>query len=125
MAELTDRELDAWLAEHLFEWVSSGNRRGNWILQPPNAGQGTPSLMKERGRGWSATNHKFSWWSSTGDGMILVLEAMRERGLVVKIHAIHAGWAAYFRRDSDPWAVRSADTLPRAVALAAKKALEA
>ena len=139
MTEATiDRALDAWLAEHLFGWTVVGNRLGNWSLKEPGTGQwGGDAFMKELGRPWASTTHCISW-STTGDGMLAVLEAMGARhywfnietGIGGNNHIIkvsrggEAGEtdnsfrALYDEYDSDT-------SLPRAVALAAKAALEA
>ena len=96
--ELTSRELDVALAERLFGW-----RR----YRP----------------GWRARNNKY-WedvphYSTTGDGMLLVLEAMGERGHGFNIYG-RAGQAygCYFD-EVEVSGSGNADTLPRAVALAA------
>lgn len=125
---ITDRALDAWLAEHLFI-VEGGSRQpdGSWTtFRRGSRVDEVPSP------------------TSTGDGMLLVLEAMRERGwygsasFIAPIyggecmaqfsrHNPHEGYA----EDGRPCVIANdivsvtAPSLPRAVALAAKTALEA
>lgn len=96
MDELTDRELDAYLAENLNRWD------------------------------WDAVYHesRAPLLSSTGDGMILVLEAMRGLGFEVDVLTDDGEWCCDFDNGTvDTHSV--ADTAPRAVAEAAKMALEA
>lgn len=122
---MTDRELDAWLAEHLFGWVyeerlwtdTGGERRAGWQH---------PDLV--------AWLHDFppAHYSSTGDWMLLVLGAMREREFGIEMVAYEEGgfgvtwWpSGYSGSRSQCHGPYDSDTLPRAVAEAAKAALEA
>ena len=106
-----DRELDAWLAEHLL-----GQRWGErWTFRD---GGGPPDL------------------SGSGDGMLLVLGAVEERGWE---WALSREGRKYYMRITDPsqgtfnadgmedrWlADERAGSAPMAVALAARAALEA
>lgn len=59
------RELDEWLAEHLFGW--SHYERGGWLTDPVNW---PDRCIAEQAREWS----------QTGDGMAEVIEAMLARG---------------------------------------------
>jgi hypothetical protein len=105
---LTDRELDAALEKRLFGW------QGRKV-----PGEG----------GWT-----FPHYSTTGDGMLKVLEAMRERSRSIRLHwnDVSKLWVAWF--SDRPWAPGAAGdlyqdessdaSLPRAVALAALAALE-
>ncbi len=101
--------LDAYLAEHLF---------GITLLPEP------------------VTRHAVPEYSTTGDGMLMVLEAMRERGhdgqLGVTIDSYRQALfsprgsvlrSLLFGFRSRDWT--TADTLPLAVAQAARAALEA
>lgn len=121
------RALDAHLAEHLFgctvritqgfgELIYECERHDHWPSHPWNSGVGRwviPDL------------------STTGDGMLLVAEKLREHG-----------WGVEFRREPTdlPWfarvvelrdsgtytiAIETGATLPLAVARAAKAALKA
>ncbi len=124
---ITDRALDAWLAEHLFGWEVVGNRRGNWSLKEPGGQWQGGSFMKERGRPWASTTHCISW-ATTGDGMLAVLEAMRKR----EWRALMGTWSTgpgyrcqFYTITNEERVSALAGSLPRAVALAAKAALEA
>lgn len=62
-------------------------------------------------------------YSSTGDGMLAVIEKMRERGL-----SFEAGWCPEWGADATFWGngaryLADGPSLPRAVSLAALKAL--
>ena len=109
---IDDVALDAWLAEHLF---------------------GLTDEVKAANPSWR--NH-IPDYSTTGDGMLLVLEAMRERGhdgsAAVNIDSYRQAVfypkgsvvrSLLFGFRSRDWT--SADTLPLAVALAARAAIEA
>lgn len=124
---LIDLELDAWLGEHLFglsvEWDywfagSDGAKRAG---QANNRGQ-TPFEVGEF--------DALPCYSSTYEGMGLVLEAMRQRGWTWILSTIshldsHAGQlrAQMFNEQASVDAV--AASIPRAVAEAARAALEA
>lgn len=126
--------LDAWLAEHLFDWLPPGNRpegpqtvriTTGWMC-PPCADHIDPSLHGQPPA-----------LSTAGAGMLLVLEALRERW---------SQWSRTHYRERDRFAARlglyepeygdagmSFDALataiaalnPLAVAQAARAALEA
>ena len=139
-AETDTRALDAWLAEHLFGWVwvqhGAGLRRGNSqtpyqrFLADPRQDPGhhffepAPNDMPLTEHYWDACEP----YSSTGDGMLQVLEAMRERGDWC-LSPDGDGWVAVLTDgiygDNQPHYSGRADTLPLAVATAAKAALEA
>ena len=115
---MPERELDAYLAEHLFGLV------GCTFDECREAAEERDHYHYP-GHGWGSWK-RADRYSSTGDGMLLVLEAMRERW----------SWTAELSEDTDgKWRVMFdnnsddhecvADTLPLAVALAAKAALEA
>ncbi len=109
--------LDAWLAEHLLGWTSCNDQTHRYLEH------------------WHAPGERLSVrcppaLSTTGDGMLMVLEAMRERRWFyfmwaegIPPHRI----AAAFATVEEGWRDREveADTLPLAVALAARAALEA
>ena len=126
--QLTDRELDAWLAEHLLGWtdcdpayVSTG-----WeFTDPPD-----DRVTVGRGRGPGCRHFSLLPTFSTGDGMVLVLEAMRARGwwVLCAVSRLDGRW--YVQVDSSVSSDMTigeghATTLPRAVAEAAMAALEA
>lgn len=133
---MTDRELDAWLAEHLFGlgplvWFDD-------VGPDPDDGRdirgwgGEHAACYADDEPYNDPDKTWQWTvvgpnSSTGDGMLLVLQAMRERGFHWELQTSKArfsmpgvrhDWSAHFSADN----VRA---LPRAVAEAAKAALEA
>ena len=99
MTEISDRELDIYIAEHLFG-ISSDVAR---LLSDG------PTLI---------------YYSATGDGMLFVLEAMCGRGWGCELIARPQGkWSAEFSKYPDG-STALCGPLPRAVAEAAKAALE-
>ena len=114
---MPERELDAYLAEHLFGWHRWETFRDQARKMP------VTEWIREGG-----ITSRLPAYSSTGDGMVIVLEAMRGRGFEFSLR---------LSEDSSQWmaiiifgppigsAICRSDTLPRAVALAAKAALEA
>jgi hypothetical protein len=107
-----------WLAEHLFGWKHGSGPLSQWWITPPGA-HVSPI-------GWTCY---LKSWSETGDGMLLVMEAMRERGYLVELVSHAQTLPAYI------WGVEFADversyetaysaSAPMAVAKAAKRALE-
>lgn len=130
-ANLSDRELDEWLAINLFGWEIRGNRRGNWRVDSPAGG---PAVIHERGKPPVYTGYRperLPLFSSSGEGMLLVLEAMRTRDLgLLGIWEDADGYGASFgNAGGHEWSVESNEgrrlTLPRAVAEAAYSALSA
>jgi len=122
---MDDRELDAWLAEHLFglevEWDYwfPGSDGGKRSAAPSNRDK----IPFEVGEFDCLPSY-----SSTGDGMLLVLEAMRERRQTLLIDATYDEKQWWVKWGEDKWHQENAvidDSLPRAVALAAKAAIEA
>lgn len=110
---MPDRELDIWLAEHLFGWRNDkfGVLRPGWFVDLEDQGE---NMMLAP---------QVQTWSPTGDGMLLVLKAMRGRGFhSVMGHGVQNCYAE-FTGDSGT-VVEIDDALPRAVAKAAKAALE-
>lgn len=118
--KMTDRELDAWLAEHLFGW--------EWVPQRVDILAGGFWRSPDGEHHQTPNQHDF-WdcaYSSTGDGMLMVLEAMRERGWSFQLSdglTETSLWVALFESDRADHQIY-ADSLPRAVAEAAKAALE-
>ena len=112
---MADRELDAWLVEHLF------GLSVEWHHGQPYAPQQLVPPVKP--------------YSSTGDGMLMVLEAMRGRGaqgsLFVALPSMSGEplCVARFERVDGPRVIHMVSnanvSAPRAVAEAAKAALEA
>lgn len=117
---LTDTELDAWLAEHLLGWK-----------QCPWAFPGDVMLCDLNDPNHlSGGMHTTHGLASTGDGMILVLEALKARLPNEDIHIEHmtgTGWAVSTCYEQETgWSGWERDeSLPRAVAEAARAALSA
>lgn len=123
--ELSSRELDAYLAEHLF------GRESCWMSERAQYVNGETSahryLVYVDEGSWGPEVHLYS---STGEGMLKVIEAMRERGYdCLTWRWQHQDCSALFAHphDLDRHFLRGtrADTLPRAVAEAARAAIEA
>jgi hypothetical protein len=119
---MTDRELDAWLAEHLFDAHAH-----EWAVDEPVGDE-----QRWRCSGcrvyFTGPNERppafiACAYSSTGNGMQLVLEAMRERGWYATIEAVDRDGRWYCRFNDDSQSYAYTDSLPRAVAEAAKGAL--
>lgn len=115
MTETTiDRALDEWLAEHLFGWnlrQSSLDDRACDCVEP---------YLNECG-------HQ-RYWTDSGDGMLRVLDAMQQRewGALMGTWAAGPGYCCQFYTITNEDGVSAlADSMPLAVALAAKAALEA
>ena len=113
---MTDRELDAWIAEHLWDDARC-SRCGRRFSYHPWDGSidGTACLEPQPYA-----------YSSTGEGMLMVIEAMRERGYIVIMSRgtlLQSAQAVISREGVTRSAV--AFSLPRAVAEAARAALEA
>lgn len=129
MSKLTDRELDAYLAEHLLDWYYDISPRGG--PYPPQ--MVFAQNAEQAGRRTSGSTFAPPL-SSTGDGMLLVIEAMRGRGWDWEMHAYSnpAMRGMRFTAGASSPAVPSplawwadASSLPRAVAEAARAAWEA
>lgn len=118
-----ERELDAWLAEHLFGWDAAPCEM-TVAYQPC----GRKALHRHDGLDIDFPPA----YSTTGDGMLLVMEAMRERGYGIIVERNSSGdWLSEVYR-IEPRCVGGAydfmmpaETGPMAVAKAAKLALEA
>ena len=124
---ITDRELDTWLAEHLFGWayypcVLPNAREAFW--RSPDGEHHTDCVPDSYGLIPLS-------YTATGDGMLLVLEAMRKREWLFSVEEYGDDGphqcVEFSREIDDKGAVMYAPSgaLPRAVALAAKAALEA
>jgi hypothetical protein len=117
-----DRRLDAWLAEHLFNLPFTGPR--GWWAHSDGYTRECPE------------HH----YSSTWDGLGLVVEAMRGKGFACEVYCAPQRptrkscppwqdplppYRAVVALDREPWtrADEYANTAPRAVALAAYTAL--
>lgn len=125
---MTDRELDAYLAEHLFGWT--------WPFDDPLIGNG---LYPGRIAGYAPEpnddGEEFDdvpAYSSTGEGMLMVIEAMRERGWWFSVEEYGDDGphqCVEFDKDGDdylPTPVAAVPgSLPRAVAEAAAQAIRA
>ncbi len=139
-----DRELSEWLLENLLCWrrpehpdtrareveytehVHANITRNDRWLAPPH--RLVPPLPDPDGSG------SLPDLTGSGDGMLLVLEAMRERGYYSSLHCINnplvANWSAHVPIVvGDDMEVRDIveyhDSAPMAVALATRAALEA
>ena len=118
---MTDRELDAWIAEHLWDDARC-SRCGRRFSYHPWDGSidGTACLEPQPYA-----------YSSTGEGMLMVLKAMRERGFGASIVAREEGdwWVMIATDHVMDWLTddraASSPSLPRAVAEAARAAIEA
>jgi len=118
--DLSPRELDAALA------VAFGAEKV--IPYDTNEGYFFISFGQDKdGGGICEPLHNYS---TTGDGMLLVLEAMRERGygfeMTDDVSTGQTGWEVQVWKDSSSvlgWLLH-AETLPRAVALAALAAMK-
>ena len=134
------RELDAWLAEHLFGWEFWEETRPNYTHVYWQTDGRKPWERTQKAYQQPEKFHRIAFseyepkrhiyegvkptFSSTGDGMLLVLEAMRARGFDLDLLTDAGTW----RCDFDNGTIdthKEAATAPRAVALAAKAALEA
>lgn len=113
---MSQRELDAWLAEHLFGWASVAARPptpiDNWTRLSGLA-PGDISGAYAVARGYGGDDVPF--YSSTGLGMLAVIEAMRGR-----TEAEREAFNSYFTYRQ----IEVIGIAPLAVALAAKAALE-
>ena len=119
-------ELDAYLTEHLFGWTPTEG--GAW-----RCSEGTctyPDARYVAHNGGVTIHRKTPALSTTGDGMLAVLEAMqgREWQAMTQLYPYDSLRHAAFvpektSIDTKDWT--SADTLPLAVALAARQAIEA
>lgn len=72
MPKLTDTELDAWLAEYLFNFPGTAMHQSN------------PSKYRW-GENLGTEIEPPAKYSSTGDGMLQVLEALRKRGFEIDL----------------------------------------
>lgn len=122
----SDRELDAWLAVNLFGLVpctskmAHGGGEGSWLGVNCHASPDSPDQGGED-----------ALYSSTGDGMLLVLDAMRGRGFQFELVNAEGGYLAMFGTQEDfDWLdpdfySRTSAIAPQAVAEAAQVAIEA
>ena len=124
LIKLTDRELDAYLAEHLLDWYYDISPRGG--PYPPQ--MVFAQNAEQAGRRTSGSTFAPPL-SSTGDGMLLVLEAMHGRGylfIVRSMNSLAAGRPGFMCTFAIEGAVdgrSEGDSLPRSVAEAAKSAI--
>ena len=136
---MTDCEMDAWLAEHLFGWVLRRSRADNrkvgevFWCSPEDA-----DARGATGRRWflepdepitTTLLDNIPAYSSTGDGMLLVLEAMRPQfevemrmdGALCGVEIARLGESP----EGESLSYAEGPSLPRAVAEAAHAALTA
>ena len=107
-----EQELDDWLAENLMEWNKCGRSMCSMWVEPQ-----------------SGVHRDAEWLTTTGDGMLAVLERMGERWFS---WSLNSDWCtiadkrtfAVFSKQKI-YAVDRQDSPPLAVGLAAKAALEA
>lgn len=130
MTTEANRELDAWLAEHLFGLVRCTNAGHDGYDSPRDQCWADPDSPDKGGQ---LRDYSGSW-----EGAGLVIEAMRERhglsvtsiaglegaarSLIITVDAESGRWYCEF---PEPWEHAEADTLPMAVALAARAAIQA
>lgn len=125
IAALTDRSLDLAVAEHIFGWQwrrsSNSGRRSlfppdkwpEWFTEPAD---GSEPLVFDFDETKSAPDY-----STTGDGMLLVIERMQAFGWFYHVYdmvEIPEHGCRFYRPD-DPDAVAMAETMPLAVVKAA------
>ncbi len=134
MTNVDTAALDAWLAEHLF---------GGWHCDGCVESRGKTSIVASAPH-WHIAELRLTRlaFSTTGDGMLMVLEAMRERGWRFEAISgvdddLQPGYGAVFTKNVQispnevmVVPVGASDrhggaTLPLAVAQAARAALEA
>lgn len=115
------RELDAWLAERLFGWTE---------VDPPRQGDGAGYRGAGVAPGASGAS-EVPAYSTSGDAMLAVIAAMRVRGWRSTTASFPNGKArALFHREGyggsvdAPHGSAMAESLPEAVAEAARRALE-
>lgn len=119
---MTDRELDALLAAHLFGWKRVATTRGQTFLVPADYPDGP---YDEDAIKYSLTPERYS---TSGNGMLLVVGAMRAKGWQVSVDSFGStkpveDWRCKFGNGPLPPGTAFADTAPRAVAIAACRAL--
>ena len=128
---MTDRELDAKIAEYLFGWTEIDTARefSGWdFTDTPGSWEYEGSTGVGREPGMHMTSRApYPPYSSTGDGMLAVLEALKKRGCtnagVFWIPRFEGGkWCAVTEEGGD---YTMADSAPRAVCLATLAALGA
>lgn len=114
--------LDAWIAEHLFGMHHGRDASGSpyWDYREHLGSVDIGVLLADVHVAPPA-------YSTTGDGMLLVLEAMKEHSASLNLYppSNYAKRATACYSDGSGWIPFHADTLPTAVALAAKAVLEA
>lgn len=132
---MTDRELDAKVAERVMGWSAveydAGDSRTMGVCHGTPPGPKSDHLADLSLHGTGTGSYHIPRYSSTGDGMLLVVEAMRGRGYRVEVDVLppEANTVEYAVRvkvtkfSSLMAVVDHAPTAPRAVALAALRAL--
>lgn len=131
------RELDAWLAEHLFgwKWHTYDDRGEGWFGPPEEIGKpcGWDSIREAQADEafvpLAVGPGNYPHYTTTGDGMMLVFDAMEKRGyrLALEYDDRPIVWGEYVAEfkpnDDESWGTGA--TIPEAVARAAKAVLEA
>ena len=136
---MTDRELDAKVAEVVMGWSAveydAGDARTMGVCHGTPPGPKSDHIADLSLHGTGTGSYHIPRYSTTGDGMLAVVEAMRGRGWSMQANTSPAQtpvvWfskvdhtkaltdAAHYQGQ----AVADADTLPRAVSLAALRAV--
>lgn len=101
---MTDRELEAWLAEHVMGWRLS-KAGGGWFTQP----------------GYLARLPRFT---TDANAALRLLERMRERGFMARVDNILKRWDAVMWKGETITSIQANDFC-RAVCEAVKAASEA
>lgn len=136
------RELDAFVAVEVFgwKWLEHFQTRGAMLMPPDRADMGLRDRLWYRTEKREGDTHDVARYSTTGNGMLAVLERMRELGWEWDISEVSSGpvgaehtqyaraWSASleaFSDDDGRFFISRADTLPHAVCLAALEAVRA
>ena len=113
---MTDRELDFAVAEHILGWKPHLTTKDELVY------------THEPSRTWSVTGDHVPRSSTDPRRAIAVIDAMDERGWNCLIENVHKTdeprWSAHFLRSGIPSMTAHAETMPKAVCLAALRAHE-
>ena len=129
--ELTGRELDAAVAEKVFgwQWISYDGKKAMLVSHDPVYGTVSEAELRMAQREKSEDIFRLPAYSTTWEGLGLVVEEMGRRQRPLGLYAPYEHkdyWEAYFYSvpSSGPYAVARGATAPETVARAALKALE-
>ncbi len=90
------RKIDAALAKHLFEWTD---------VHVEAAGEGKQEVLFGRVPGQQWPPKVVPHYSTTGDGMLMVVEAMNRKGYRVDVAFYADGKSRFLVLTADPWKV--------------------